>query len=151
MRRSKGLTQKQAADFVGIPLRTYCYYENDPQKQNTLKYRDILNTLNSFGYVDETAGILSIETIKEVCANIFSRYPVEYCYLFGSYAKGKATPTSDVDLYICTPVSGLQFFALAEDLREQLKKKVDLLNQTQIQNNFDLINEILKDGIKIYG
>ena len=101
--------------------------------------------------MDETTGILSIETIKETFSKIISQYPVEYCYLFGSYAKGKPTPTSDIDLYIHTSLTGLQFFALAEDLREQLKKKIDLLDQTQLKDNFDLVNEILKDGIKIYG
>ena len=82
---------------------------------------------------------------------MFSKYKVQYCYLFGSYAKRKATEISDVDLLVCTEVTGIQFYELIEALRENLKKKVDLLNQEQIRDNFDLINEILKDGIKIYG
>ena len=52
---------------------------------------------------------------------------------------------------VCTEVTGIQFYELIEALRENLKKKVDLLNQEQIRDNFDLINEILKDGIKIFG
>jgi predicted nucleotidyltransferase len=71
--------------------------------------------------------------------------------LFGSYAKGKATPMSDVDLFVNTSVTGLKFFGLIEELREALKKKVDLLDRRQIEGNFELTNEILKDGIKIYG
>jgi predicted nucleotidyltransferase len=71
--------------------------------------------------------------------------------LFGSYAKGKATPTSDVDLLVYTTVSGLEFYGLVEELREKLKKKVDVLDQKQIADNFELTNEILKDGIKLYG
>ena len=39
----------------------------------------------------------------------------------------------------------------AEELREELKKKVDVLDQKQLENNFQLANEILRDGIKIYG
>ncbi|MBS6441740.1 MAG: nucleotidyltransferase domain-containing protein, partial [Coprobacillus sp.] len=72
------------------------------------------------------------------------------CYLFGSYAKNKATEHSDVDLLISTSITGLKYFELVEILREQLKKKVDLLDSAQLNNNFDLVHEILKEGIKIY-
>jgi DNA (cytosine-5)-methyltransferase 1 len=56
-----------------------------------------------------------------------------------------------VDLLVYTTLSGIKFYGLVEELREKLQKKVDVLNQKQIANNFDLANEILKDGIKIYG
>ena len=83
--------------------------------------------------------------------NVLSKYDVEYCYLFGSYSKGKATEKSDVDLLISGDVCGIQFYELTETLREELKKNVDLLNTQQLSRNAELINEILKDGIKIYG
>ena len=148
---NKGITQQQAADFVGVPLRTYSNYENDPRKQTSVKYKYIIDTLYTYGCIDEEHGVLTLEKIKEICASVFSEYDVEYCYLFGSYAKGKATPTSDVDLFVNTSVMGLQFFELIEELRERLGKKVDLLDQRQLENNFELTSEILKDGIKIYG
>ena len=74
-----------------------------------------------------------------------------YCYLFGSYAKGKATPVSDVDLLISTGLTGLKFYGLVEDIRTALHKKVDVLDVNQLNDNIKLINEILKDGVKIYG
>lgn len=151
LRKSKGITQQQAADFIGIPLRTYSNYETDSTKQTSIKYKYMLEKLFTYGYIDEENGILTVDEIKKVCVGVLSNYPVEYCYLFGSYAKGKATPTSDVDLLVYTTVSGLKFYGLVEELREKLKKKVDLLDQKQIADNFDLTNEILKDGIKIYG
>lgn len=151
LRKNKGITQQQAADFVGVPLRTYSDYENNIKKQSSIKYKYILEKLYSYGYIDEENGILSIHDIEKICKEIFSKYPVEYCYLFGSYAKGKATPTSDVDLLIHTTLTGLKFFGLVEELREKLKKKVDVLDQKQLIENFELTTEILKDGIKIYG
>ena len=48
-------------------------------------------------------------------------------------------------------ISEYNYFELIEDLREKLKKKIDLLDISQLNNNAILINEILKDGIKIYG
>ena len=151
LRKNKGITQKQAANFLEVPLRTYTNYENDSSKQTSIKYKYMVEKLYTYGYVDEENGILSLDRIKDVCVGIFSHYPIEYCYLFGSYAKGNATPSSDVDLFICTTVTGLNFFGLVEELRENLKKKVDVLDQKQLADNFDITNEILKDGIKIYG
>lgn len=58
---------------------------------------------------------------------------------------------SDVDLLISTPVSSLRYYEMVEALREGLKKKVDVLNVEQLKDNLALTNEILKDGIKIYG
>lgn len=151
LRKNKGITQKQAADFVGVPLRTYSNYETDPTKQTSIKYKYMMEKLFTYGYVDEENGVLTVDEIKEACVSVLSSYPVEYCYLFGSYAKGKATPTSDVDLLVYTTISGLKFYGLVEELREKLKKKVDVLDQKQIADNFELTNEILKDGIKLYG
>ena len=151
MRKNKGITQREAADFLGVPLRTYSNYENDFKKQTGIKYNYMVEKLYTYGYVDEENGVLTLEEIKKTCVSILSKYPVEYCYLFGSYAKGKAKPSSDVDLLIYTTLSGLKFYGLVEELREGLKKKVDVLDQKQIIDNFELTNEILKDGIKIYG
>lgn len=76
---------------------------------------------------------------------------MEYCYLFGSYAKNNPKENSDIDLLVKTSISGLKYYEMTEKLREELKKKVDVLSFEQITNNPDLLNEILRDGIKIYG
>ena len=116
-----------------------------------MKYVFMLQKLEKYGFIDETHGILTVEQIKNVCTDIFRDKDIEYCYLFGSYAKGKATELSDVDLLIATSVTGIKFYDLVEALREGLKKKVDVLNLEQLNGNSDLVNEILKDGVKIYG
>ena len=141
----------QCADYLGIPLRTYQNYETDISKISTIKYEFMMQKLGEYGYIDEANGILSIEEIKKICVDIFKNFEVEYGYLFGSYAKGKATDTSDVDLLISPSVSGIRFFELTETLRESLKKKIDVLTIEQLKDNPELINEILRDGVKIYG
>ena len=151
LRLSKNITQTTAASLAGISLRSYKSYENDPSKVDSIKYEYLINTISKYGYVDESHGILTITKIIEIVTNTLSQYDVEYCYLFGSYAKGKAKENSDVDLLVATDITGMNFFGLAEHLRENLHKKVDLLNLDQLDNNRELLNEILKDGIRIYG
>ena len=76
---------------------------------------------------------------------------MKYCILFGSYARGSATEKSDVDILISTEITGLRFFGIAEKLRQELHKKVDLLDTEQLNNNKELLDDILKEGIRIYG
>ena len=151
LRIEKGLTQIQCADFLQIPVRTYKRYEANEEKINRIKYRYIIDKLNEYGLIDEEHGKLTLDGIKNICTEVFKNYSVDYCYLFGSYAKGKATGQSDVDLLISTKETGLRFYEIAERLRESLHKKVDLLDVKQLVNNETLIDEMLKEGIKIYG
>ena len=78
-----------------------------------------------------------------------SKYKIKTCYLFGSYAKSKANPSSDVDLLIESDITGLDYYGLIEELRSNLHKKIDLLTLNSISNNAEMMYEILKDGIRI--
>ena len=151
LRVKSGMTQREAAGRIGISLRSYISYETDEGKSGTPKYRFLLAELREASRVDEEHGILTVKEIGEACSEIMKEYPVQYCYLFGSYAKGKATDTSDIDLLVSTEATGLRFYEMAERLRERLNKKIDLLDLGQLIGNEELLNEILKDGIRIYG
>lgn len=151
LRKRNKLTQKEAADFLHVSLRSYKSYENDPAKEGTFKYQYMTDRLSELNPVDETHGILSIDDIENACQTVFAEYPVEYAYLFGSYAKNKARDESDVDLLISTDLTGLRFFGLVDQLKEALCKNVDLLTTEQLKDNQQLIDEILRDGVKIYG
>ena len=151
LRIEKKMTQQEVADLVGISLRSYKSYENDEEKRDTIKYKYIVEQLSKINYLDEETGILELEDIVRKCTEVFERYEVSFCYLFGSYAKGKATQTSDVDLLISANVKGLKFYGLVEEIRTALHKKVDVLDMNQLKENIELTEEIFKDGIKIYG
>lgn len=151
LRKSLDLTQKQASELVKIPLRTYVNYENDSVKEDTIKYQYIKEQLEEYGRIDETHGILTLEKIKKFTSSVLSKYPVDYAYLFGSYAKEKATESSDIDLLVSTSITGMKFFGLIEELRQELKKKVEVITLSSLEDNQELLHEILKDGIKIYG
>ncbi len=150
LRQKAQLTQQQAAGLVGISLRSYKSYENDDAKQGTLKYNYIAEKLEEYGKVDEEHGILTISEIQKICTDVLQNYDVLFCYLFGSYAKGYATETSDIDLLVSSSLSGLNYFEMVENLREALGKRVDVLDTKQLINNLALTEEILKDGVKIY-
>ena len=151
LRKKSNYTQKEAAEYFHVSLRSYKDYENNPNKQKSMKYKYMVIELEKMNYIDEDQGILKLEDITGGVKKVLDEYKVEYCYLFGSYAKGKAKETSDVDLLISTEVRGIRFYGLVEKLRNELHKKIDLINVNQLENNPELINEILKDGIKIYG
>ena len=151
LRIEKNLTQLQAANKIGISLRSYVSYENNANKTGTAKYNFLVHEIEKLNLLDEEHGILSKDDIIKACSNIFSDYNIDYCYLFGSYAKGKAKETSDVDLLVATDITGLKYYELLERLRESLHKKVDMIDLKQLLKNQELLNEILKDGIRIYG
>lgn len=150
LRISKRMTQAQACALMGVSLRSYKSYENDETKFDTLKYRGMVEILENHIPIDEEHGLLTLDDIRKGCKNVLDAYPVRYCILFGSYAKDNANEKSDVDLLISTEVTGLRFYGIAERLRNELKKNIDLLDFKQLSNNSELLDEILKDGIKIY-
>ena len=151
IRLEKELTQQQAAGIVGVSLRSYKSYENDLDKRGNLKYNYIYEKLSQINPIDEEHGIVDLEYISRKCSEIFDKYKINFCYLFGSYAKGKAKDDSDVDLLISTEIKGLKFFGLVEEIRNSLHKKVDVIEVAGLKDNVELLEEILKDGIKIYG
>ncbi len=150
-RLEKKLTQAEVAKRLGVSLRSYISYENDETKQGSTKYRFLLQEIRNINPLDEEHGLLTINTIREICSRIFPEYSVEFCFLFGSYAKGTATGTSDVDLLISTETTGLRYYEMIERLREALHKKVDVLDMKQLLNNENLLKEVLKEGFRVYG
>jgi len=100
--------------------------------------------------IDETHGVLTLDEIKESVEEVLSEYPIDFVILFGSYARGEAIGRSDVDLLISTSVTGMKFFGIVERLRVKLKKKVDLLDLKQLNNNEKLLSNVLREGVRIY-
>lgn len=148
------LSQADAAKIVGVPVRTFRRYEADEEYGSVFKRTQFLALLSKECEITEDKGLLSVEEIKNKTTALFDsiyKGEVDFCYLFGSYAKGYATEKSDVDLCIATSLTGLDVVGLSEDIRNVLKKKVDLIRFNSLNDNLELIHEIMKDGIKIYG
>ena len=73
--------------------------------------------------------VYTLEEIAAIIAPIAARYDVDKIYIFGSYARGEADESSDIDLCIeAVAIKGL--FALGglySDLEEALGKELDLI------------------------
>lgn len=150
LRIRKKLTQRETAELLGVSLRSYISYENEERKAGTPKYRFLMQELERLDPLDEDHGILTLADIKAGCAEVFAGYRVEFCWLFGSYAKGTPKESSDVDLVIAADEEGLRYYELAERLRETLRKRIDLLDIKQLTGNEALLREVLREGIRIY-
>lgn len=78
---------------------------------------------------DVNPDVLTIKQIKDRILPILAKHSIHEVYLFGSYARGEAKNTSDVDIY-CEPGDIKTFIDqgfLEEELEESLGKKVDIL------------------------
>ena len=61
-------------------------------------------------------------------------FPLHRLALFGSWARGEQTATSDVDILVeVNPSIGLRFVTLAEQLEALLGHKVDLVSRRAIR------------------
>lgn len=151
IRLSKGLTQTQAANIVGLSLRTYQNYEGGFSTRDTFKINNIIKILSEYEPYSESKGVYSIDKIKELSKPIFDNYDISYAYLFGSYAKNKATEKSDIDILVSGEAKGFKFIQLQDDLSSVYKKQIDLIRTSDLKNNEEFLNEILMTGEKIYG
>jgi len=76
-----------------------------------------------------------IELLQEKHAYLAAEFGVSKIGLFGSYAKGQSSATSDVDLFVEfeRPI-GFRFIELVDYLENLLGQKVDVLTSAGIQN-----------------
>ena len=95
--------------------------------------------------------ILTLTDIVSLVGPIAKKYRVKEIYLFGSYARGEADRNSDLDFLV---LGGENFkltmiFALAEELREALKKDVDVFEINEINKDSDFYNTIMKERMLV--
>lgn len=95
--------------------------------------------------------ILTIDKIKEIVKPIALKYHVEGIFLFGSYARGKATSESDLDFLV---FGGKDFkltliFSLAEELREAFQKEVDVFEIHEVNTESVFFDTIMKEKLLV--
>ena len=100
--------------------------------------------------IDNNINVLSIKEIKERIKPILNKYGINNIYLFGSYARGEARSTSDVDIY-CDKGNIRTFIDqgnLEDELKQVLKKEVDIVFDTSHMDDY-FKEQIIRDMIKL--
>ena len=92
---------------------------------------------------------LIMQTLREQRAYLASQYGIKNIGLFGSYATGQFTATSDIDLVIEFehPI-GLRFVELGEYLEQLFGQPVDILTPAGIQDiRIDYIAKSIRESV----
>ena len=99
--------------------------------------------------------VYAIDEITKIAAPIAKHNGLTRLALFGSYARGEATPDSDVDFHITVPddFGMLRLSALQSDLEDALCKKVDLVTDGMLGDALsgELKKNIEEDEVMLYG
>lgn len=95
--------------------------------------------------------VLTMEHIVAMVKPLADKYHVKEIYLFGSYARGEADENSDLDFLV---FGGERFkrtmiFALAEELRETLKTKVDVFEIGEVDPDSKFYKRIMKEKVLV--
>lgn len=92
-------------------------------------------------------GSMKINDILNQIEGICKNHDVEHLYLFGSYATGTATDTSDIDIII----KGGKDIGLLKEEIEHIKtlKKIDIFEYDKCKNQY-LKEDMDKYGKQIY-
>ncbi len=100
-----------------------------------------------------------IDRIKTISQRLKKEYKAERVILFGSYAKGKATEDSDIDILIIAPTTERFFERMATTLRivrdlygglplSPIVLRPDELEERRRKGD-QFVGEILKEGIEL--
>jgi len=90
--------------------------------------------------------------IKEKLEPIFKAAPIEKAILFGSYARGMQTPSSDVDIVIDSngKLLNINFYGVLEDITECLDKRIDLIEISEIRKESPIHSILKQEGVVLY-
>ena len=91
----------------------------------------------------------SIDQIRSIVETYARKYGAERVWLFGSYARGEASASSDIDLRIDKgSIRGLQFASLLGDLQDAFGTDVDLISTQGMDRAF--LDAIEQDEVLLY-
>lgn len=81
-------------------------------------------------------GILTRDELSSIVTPLLERYGLQGAFVFGSYARGEATSSSDIDLLIDggPHFKPLSIYALGEHVRESTGKDVDVFELSELSD-----------------
>ena len=97
-----------------------------------------------------TAAVYTIDDLRRIIVPLVKRYGMKAASVFGSYARGEATPESDIDVLLYGGDSFRHFnvFAVAEDLHEVSGKNVDVYEISEL-NDGPFRDAVLREAVAL--
>ena len=95
--------------------------------------------------------VLTRSELEIAIRTLLKKYHAEYALLFGSYARGEATASSDIDLVV---VGGVNFrardiFSFGEELRQLTHKDVDAFELRELNVGTPFYETVMQEGVRI--
>lgn len=95
--------------------------------------------------------VLTRSELETAIRTLLKKYHAEYALLFGSYARGEATASSDIDLVV---VGGVNFrardiFSFGEELRQLTHKNVDAFELRELNVGTPFYETVMQEGVRI--
>ena len=80
---------------------------------------------------------MTIQDIQKKTTPVFQQYGITYAGLFGSFARGESTDTSDVDIIVKLgkPMGMFQYMKFVDGLESSLRRKVDVVTEKSLNKH----------------
>jgi predicted nucleotidyltransferase len=93
----------------------------------------------------------------QFCKAVKDRYPILKIFLYGSYAKGKQTPDSDIDIGVVIDDTDhsrrieitADLFRLARNINNAIEPKCIFRDEFENPEHASILSEIIRSGIDI--
>jgi len=129
------MTKNRSAYLSQYNKENYKMYPFRVKKSETMLISMLDSISNRNAYIrelileDVSPSVLTIKQIKERIKPVMERHHIKDIYLFGSYARGEAHRSSDVDIYCDRgDVKTLwEHSAFEDELKDALGKDVDVI------------------------
>lgn len=156
LRKTRHMTQSQLGQLCGMSKSQISRMENgtlgSPETisrvLNALDYEVRLEIIDRRSIISLKTGAV-LDILRKYKEQNTEKYGITKLGLFGSYARGEQTPSSDID--ICVSIEPPSLFKLGgihSDLKELFNKEIDLVSLTGTLKP-DFIKELNKDVIYV--
>lgn len=157
-----GMSMYSLAKQTGVPYTTINRLVNEKLSVNNCNAGAIFKIAYALGVrmedLMDNEYVYSLKEIAERIAPVAEKYNIPKVYVFGSYARGEATPDSDVDLMIeVGDLHGLEVIEVLESFKDVLNKPVDMITARSLSQDRTkkyskiFIENLEKEKIVIYG
>jgi len=156
LRKTRRMTQSQLGQLCGMSKSQISRMENGTlgSPETISRVLDALDYEIKLDIIDRRTLIppkteVILDTLKRYKESNKDKYGITKLGLFGSYARGEQTPTSDIDICISIdPPSLFKLGGIYSDLHELFNKEIDIVSLSGTLRP-DFLNELNKDVIYV--